>query len=118
MMNPVIPVCAGSAVGSVFARSITIPERQPFVTHSFWPSITKSAPSRVAVARIAWTSEPAWASVIENDDRSSIDASRGRNLCLCSSVPCSRIIVAAMNEPFRIPESVTHPREISITINA
>ena len=117
-MNPVIPVWAGSAAGSVFASSITIPERQPFVTQSFCPEMTYSSPSRTAVVRIDWTSEPACGSVIENEARSSIEASFGRKRSRCSSVPWSRIIVAAMNDPLRIPESVTQPRESSITISA
>ncbi len=68
--------------------------------------------------RIACTSDPACASVIENDERSSIEARRGRYARRCSSVPWSRIIVAAMKEPLRIPDSVTQPRESSITISA
>jgi hypothetical protein len=38
--KPVMPVCGGSALGSVFASSSTSPERHPFVTHIFWPLIT------------------------------------------------------------------------------
>ena len=68
--------------------------------------------------RIDWTSEPACGSVMENDERSSPEASRGRYRSRCSSVPWSRIIVAAMNEPFRIPDNVIQPRESSITISA
>ncbi len=117
-MNPVMPVCAGSAPGSVLASTITMPERQPFVTHIFWPLRTYSSPSRTAVVRIACTSEPACGSVIENEERITPVASLGRKRSRCSSVPCRRIIVAAMNEPFTIPDSVTHPRESSITISA
>src|SRR4029077_2202339 len=79
--------CGGSAAGSVFASSITIPERQPFVTHIFWPVITYSSPSRTAVVRIAWTSEPAWGSVIESDARTSPEASTGSRRSRCGSVP-------------------------------
>ena len=55
-----------------------IPERQPFVTHIFWPVTTKSSPSRTATVRIAWTSEPACGSVIEKAERISPAASLGR----------------------------------------
>ena len=77
-MKPVMPVCGGSAVGSVFASSMIIPERQPFVTHIFWPETTNSSPSLTATVRIDWTSDPAWGSVIENEERSSPEARRGR----------------------------------------
>ena len=114
-----MPVCAGTASGSVFASSITIPERQPFVTHSFWPVDARSRRRR---ARRSCGSpgrpSPACGSVIENEARSSIEASCGRSRSRCSSVPWRRIIVAAMKEPLRIPESVTQPRESSITISA
>ena len=50
--------------------------------------------------------------------RNSMEASRGRYRARCSSVPWRRIIVAAMNEPLRIPDSVTQPRESSITMSA
>ena len=92
MMKPVIPVCAGTAVGSVLTSSMQIAERQPFVTHIFWPLMRKSSPSRTAVVRMAWTSEPACGSVIENAERISAEASRGRNLSFCSVVPCIRIM--------------------------
>ena len=117
-MNPVMPACGGSAPGSVFARSMTIPERQPFVTHIFWPVITYSFPSRTAAVRIAWTSEPACGSVIEKDERSSPDASLRRCRCFCSSVPWWRIIQLAMKVPFRIPDRVVQPRESSSTTSA
>ena len=113
-----MPSCAGTASGSVFASSMTRPERQPFVTHIFWPVSTNSSPSRTAAVRIDWTSEPACGSVIENAARTSPVARRGSHACRCSSVPWLRSIQEAMKLPFMIPGSVTQPRESSIRINA
>ena len=100
MMKPVIPVWAGSAAGSVFARSMTIPARQPFVTHLL-AADTYSSPSRTAVV-----GSPARPTACGSVMRTPPDLVRGKlsERRFCSSVPCSLIIVAAMKEPLTMPE--------------
>ena len=87
-MKQVMPLCGGSAFGSVFTSTNTRPERSPFVTHIFWPLISQS-PSSVflAVDLMPWTSEPTSGSDSENAARISPVAMRGRNFSFCSSVP-------------------------------
>ena len=57
------------------------------VAQIFWPLITQSSPSRLAVVRIAPISEPASGSDIEIDSRISPASSFGIQYCFCSSVP-------------------------------
>jgi hypothetical protein len=80
--------------------------------------MTYSSPSRTASVRIAWTSEPAWGSVIEYAARSSPVAIRGRYLRRCSSVPYCWIIHADRKCVLSTPESDIQPRESSIWISA
>ena len=117
-MNAVIPVWRGSAPESVTASSITSPARSPLVTHIFCPVITKSSPSRTARVRIAWTSEPACGSVIENAERTSPRAICGSSSCFCSSVPNVLIMNDAMKCVLSTPDSEIQPRESSFTISA
>ena len=39
-MKQVMPLCRGSAFGSVLTSTKTMPDISPFVTHIFWPLIS------------------------------------------------------------------------------
>ena len=112
-MKHVMPVCGGSAAGSVFTSVATTPERRPFVTHIFWPLMSQSSPSRTAVERIACTSEPQWGSVIEKAPRTSPVAICGSRRSRCSSVPLCSSIDEQMKCVLMMPETDIQPREIS-----
>jgi hypothetical protein len=113
-----MPLCGGSASGSVLHSSTTRPARSPFVTHIFWPVTTYSSPSRIARHRMAWTSEPAPGSDIDSAARRSPVAIRGSHRAFCSSVPCFVSRYTPMKWVLRTPDSDIQPRDSSLTTSA
>ena len=73
-----IPLCAGVAFGSVLHNRAISPAWRALVIQVFDPLMTYSSPSRFAVVRIAWRSEPPPGSVSAMVARSSPVAIRGR----------------------------------------
>ena len=114
-----MPACGGIGVGSVFASSITMPERQPFVTHIFWP--VEHVVVAVADGRRADRLDVRAGVRLGHRERGAdLAGGEPRQAASAAAPRCraGRIIVAAMNEPFMIPDSVTQPRESSIWISA
>ena len=68
--------------------------------------------------RIACTSEPHSGSVIENAQRISPVAIRGRKRSFCSSVPSRISMLATMKCVLMIPEMLIQPRASSHTESA
>ncbi len=77
---------AAFASGSVLATTMTRSELMPLVMNVFWPLRTQSSPSRTAVVRIPWRSEPAPGSDIAMAVMISPEQKPGSQRCFCSSV--------------------------------
>ena len=94
---------------SARAASRTMEARSPLVTQALLPLRTYSSPSRRARHEMLRVSLPASGSESESAPRRSPEAMAGSQRRFCSSVPCVRIMVAAMVWVFTMPVRLIQP---------